>query len=391
MKTSRNVLWILSTIALMFILPYLGALVAFDGQIPHRLFAYPAIEPQAKAGFNIYVFSVIAIGFVGIVLLYLFPQIYGFKKVAVPAPPKIEKVKFPIWFWIGMGIWVVALFILWSKSHGITWMYKFVDILLWWGFTLMVDGYVFVRTGGRSLVSIRHRELVGIAVASTLGWMFFEYLNFFVDDNWYYPQGGQVPPAEFLSFSILASTAVFPISFEFYSLFNTFNGFKHKFAKGPKIVLPKWLKTTLFVFCLVIIFGISFYPDIMFFSLWLCPLIMLAVLLDRLNIWSPFDPIKEGNWSPLLLIALSWVFAGVFVESWNYFSADHIDGAIITENTLYWAYSVPFVNVLHVFEMPLLGYLGYLPYGIYAGVWWITFAYLVNIPTQFSEKEHDNV
>jgi hypothetical protein len=41
---------------------------------------------------------------------------------------------------------------------------------------------------------------------------------------------------------------------------------------------------------------------------------------------------------------------GFFWEMWNYFSYPK------------WVYSVPFVNVVHIFEMPLLGYGGYLPF-----------------------------
>ena len=37
-----------------------------------------------------------------------------------------------------------------------------------------------------------------------------------------------------------------------------------------------------------------------------------------------------------------------------------------------WTYTIPYVGFWHVFEMPLLGYLGYLPFGIvvfaYAGL-----------------------
>jgi hypothetical protein len=29
-----------------------------------------------------------------------------------------------------------------------------------------------------------------------------------------------------------------------------------------------------------------------------------------------------------------------------------------------WVYRVPFVNFWHIFEMPLLGYLGYLPFAL---------------------------
>jgi len=37
---------------------------------------------------------------------------------------------------------------------------------------------------------------------------------------------------------------------------------------------------------------------------------------------------------------------------WNYFSLAH------------WKYSIPFVQRFEVFEMPALGYAGYLPFGL---------------------------
>ena len=43
---------------------------------------------------------------------------------------------------------------------------------------------------------------------------------------------------------------------------------------------------------------------------------------------------------------------GFFWEMWNYWAAPK------------WVYHVPFVDFWHVFEMPLLGYLGYLPFAL---------------------------
>ena len=34
----------------------------------------------------------------------------------------------------------------------------------------------------------------------------------------------------------------------------------------------------------------------------------------------------------------------------------------------HWIYTVPFVQRWHVFEMPVLGYLGYLPFGLECGL-----------------------
>ncbi len=59
----------------------------------------------------------------------------------------------------------------------------------------------------------------------------------------------------------------------------------------------------------------------------------------------------EGNWQHLWLAALAALVCGFFWEMWNYFSLAH------------WTYAVPFVQRFHLFEMPLLGYAGYLPFG----------------------------
>ncbi|WP_437665287.1 hypothetical protein [Sorangium sp. So ce1182] len=37
------------------------------------------------------------------------------------------------------------------------------------------------------------------------------------------------------------------------------------------------------------------------------------------------------------------------------------------------------MNVLLVYEMPLLGYFGYLPFGILCWVWWIHHAHLCGV------------
>lgn len=391
MSDERKVLYLLALIASIFALPYLGAYIQYGHNFPHTLFIYPAIEPLHKASFNPYIFGGCLVIFIGFVTFYLFPQWFGFKRGPLPEAPTITKTKLPQWFWIGLVLWIICLVLLWSKSTIITWYYKFINILLWWSFSIMIDGWVYQRSGGKSILATRPRELVGIGLASVMGWMIFEYLNFFVKYNWYYPIGHQIPSAEFLCYSMLASSAVFPISFEFYSLFNTFSKFRHKYLHGPKITLPKWMTYVLFTGSLAVLLFMSYYPDVLFFVIWLAPLIMLAILLDKLKIWTPFTPIKYGDWSPLLLIALSWVAAGLNVECWNYFSAYHENGEIITTNTFYWAYSIPYVYVGKIFEMPFLGYLGYLPYGVYAGIWWITFAYMANIPTQFSETGHRNV
>jgi hypothetical protein len=106
--------------------------------------------------------------------------------------------------------------------------------------------------------------------------------------------------------------------------------------------------------------------------------------LDKIGVWTPFKSIGKGNWTPTLLFALTYLVQGLLLECQNYFSGIH-DGyqVVFTEDPAYWQYNLPYVNKYHLFEMPILGYLGYLPFGLYCWLWWIACATLLNVPSSF--------
>lgn len=53
-----------------------------------------------------------------------------------------------------------------------------------------------------------------------------------------------------------------------------------------------------------------------------------------------------------MALALGGLVCGFFWELWNWRSVP------------YWVYDTPGWDFWHVFEMPLFGYLGYLPFGL---------------------------
>ena len=57
-----------------------------------------------------------------------------------------------------------------------------------------------------------------------------------------------------------------------------------------------------------------------------------------------------GDWRPVVALALGALTCGFFWELWNFGSYPK------------WIYRVPIFGFWHVFEMPLLGYLGYVPF-----------------------------
>jgi hypothetical protein len=66
--------------------------------------------------------------------------------------------------------------------------------------------------------------------------------------------------------------------------------------------------------------------------------------------------LSAGRWTLVFASAVSALICGFFWEMWNYFSQAK------------WIYSIPFVQKFQIFEMPLLGYAGYLPFGLECAV-----------------------
>lgn len=388
MTSIRRVTYLLGAILAIVILPWLGAYIHHGGHFPSGYFSYPPLAPGYKAPFDPFLFGLVSVVFALVAAVYFFPQLFGFQKVPQPARPPVRKVGFPIWFWVGLVAWGSAMFLLWMKSTRPVWLLHWSDLPLFWGFTLMIDGWVYVRQGGRSLVSEVPQEVVGIGASSVLGWMVFEYLNFFIDDNWYYPWGNIVSREMFLLYAIVISSGLLPLAFVWYSLFKTIPALRNRFTLGRKFVLPGWAKNVILVSSLTGLLGAGLFPDYLFFSLWLSPAVLLAVVLNKAKVWTPLDSIGQGNWTPTLLAALTYLAEGVCIEGQNYFSAVH-DGqkVLFTEAPAYWQYSLPYVNAYHLFEMPILGFLGYMPFGIYCWVWWIAFATIQGIPSRFYKEE----
>lgn len=64
------------------------------------------------------------------------------------------------------------------------------------------------------------------------------------------------------------------------------------------------------------------------------------------------DYTVNKDWRPIIALALGCLMCGFFWEMWNYYSYPK------------WIYHLPLVNFMHVFEMPVLGYIGYIPFSL---------------------------
>ena len=99
--------------------------------------------------------------------------------------------------------------------------------------------------------------------------------------------------------------------------------------------------------------GISFLPNACYALLWLAPLLVVGGGLGLAGQRTPFSSwFAEGDRRELVCLSLGALLCGFFWEMWNYASLPK------------WHYSVPYVQACLIFEMPLLGYAGYLPFGV---------------------------
>ena len=101
---------------------------------------------------------------------------------------------------------------------------------------------------------------------------------------------------------------------------------------------------------------IGVWPNYFFSLLWISPLIIIVSLQTPMGEKHILSGLAAGHWSPVVSSALAAVFCGFFWEMWNYYSLAR------------WEYSIPFVYRFKIFEMPILGYAGYLPFGLECAV-----------------------
>jgi hypothetical protein len=82
------------------------------------------------------------------------------------------------------------------------------------------------------------------------------------------------------------------------------------------------------------------------------PLLLITSLQMMTGQETIFFTISRGDWTCLWLFALAALTCGFFWELWNVKSLAH------------WEYAIPSVHRFRLFEMPILGYAGYLPFGL---------------------------
>ena len=220
---------------------------------------------------------------------------------------------------------------------------------MWLGYCLTVDALVLLRTR-TSLLTRDWRKYIGLFLLSALVWWFFEVVNWRLQ-NWHYQGGELFTPLEFGLWATLSFSTVIPAVFGSAELVASFS-FLQRLKGGPRIRPDRRTTLAFFIAGLVMTVLMWAWPRIFFPFIWLS----VYFIMEPLNVWlgnrSLATWTRQGDWRPVLALWLGVLLTAFFWEMWNFFSFPK------------WIYTIPWGGCCKVFEMPLLGYGGYLPFAL---------------------------
>ena len=220
---------------------------------------------------------------------------------------------------------------------------------LWLGYILVVDGWTLARTGTSPLARSPARFALLFLVSMPFWWL-FELLNLRLQ-NWEYVGREHFTDLEYFLLSSLSFSTVAPAVFGSAEFMASFRPFE-RFAHGPVLRPTTTLCAALFALGLLMLAAMLAWPVYFYPFAWTSFVFMLEPLCVWLGRRSFLSDLRDGDWRRWMTLWAGGLLCGFFWEMWNVWSYPK------------WVYHVPGVDFWKVFEMPLLGYLGYLPFAM---------------------------
>jgi hypothetical protein len=221
-----------------------------------------------------------------------------------------------------------------------TWYYSFA----WWSYIVFVDAWLGCKLQPRTVLG--NPEFPRLLILSVAIWVSFEAYNFRLN-NWHYLE---IPPnlaTRWIGYA-LAYATVLP------GIFVTWRWIQILLparSQGKKLI-PSRLPSILFWAGLVTSLLPWIWPRYFFPLVWLGP----TAFFSAINYWLGGEGILRelaihGS-SKLLRLLGAGAICGLLWEFWNFWARSK------------WAYTIPFFDQLHVFEMPLAGFFGFPPFAL---------------------------
>jgi hypothetical protein len=263
-----------------------------------------------------------------------------------------ERRCFPWWGWAGLIWTALAWSLAWNRWEWVGEWQLHTFTPLWLGYIVVMNGLTVSRTG--TSVMRRHPGyFLLLFPLSAAFWWTFEYLNRFVQ-NWHYVGGREFTSAEYLVLATIPFSTVLPAVISTADWLSTYPqvGAGLERAWITPIIQSRPVGWMMALGAAGGLIGIGLWPDILFPLVWVAPLLLISGLQLANGDKTVFSPASQGDWRLLWIAALASLICGLSWELWN------------SQSLAHWEYTIPFTHRFQLFEMPLLGYAGYLPFGL---------------------------
>ncbi len=254
--------------------------------------------------------------------------------------------RWPLHGWFGLALVAVFWILNWSLS-GLRTHWGFFP--LWLGYSLAVDALV-CRRKGHSPLTRSPAAFMSLFLISAPAWWLFEAINLRTQ-NWFYLGEEAFTTLEYAVLSTLSFSTVMPAVFGTAELMGTCSRLR-RIRSGPAVSPTPAFLGAMFASGSAMLFFLLLWPGLFFPLVWTSVYCITEPLNVRLGNHSLLENLTRGDWRQIIALCAGSLICGLFWEMWNFFSYPK------------WVYRIPYCDWFHLFEMPLLGYLGYLPFSL---------------------------
>ncbi|MFA5109896.1 MAG: hypothetical protein WC443_00670 [Desulfobaccales bacterium] len=227
---------------------------------------------------------------------------------------------------------------------------QYLYFFAWYPYIIFLDSLLF-RLRGESWLLSRPRGFLKLWLWSTTVWLVFEALNLSLK-NWGYVA---VVPIWWVRWAgyVLAFATVLPGVLLTAAVIEALGAFKA--IKGRSFTLGAWQPGALLIGVACLVLPLV-WPRYAFPLVWGAFFFLLDPWCDLMGGDSLIRSFMAGERRQHLCLLAAGLICGLWWEAWNWFA--------ITK----WVYTLPVLGFGKVFEMPILGYLGFPPFALQAAV-----------------------
>jgi len=242
---------------------------------------------------------------------------------------------------IGLLVMVVSQSATFAKREP---FYSWNTPIAWTGFILFADSIVW-RARQRSWMRSNPREFIFLALASIPLWLVFEFYNLYIE-NWYYTG---LPQNFWLrQFGYAWSFAtIWPAIFEAADLIDVSRGAIHSKVDTTTAVSRVSLFLSIAAGAAMLLWPLLWPSPYLAAPVWLGFILLLDPINAAMGEESLIGDFQRRDERRAVNLVLSGFVCGVLWEFWNYWAGAK------------WHYTVPIMENLKIFEMPVPGYLGF--------------------------------